>query len=169
VTVAVLEPVSVGLKFAFLVVLYLFLLWVVRSSLKDLRRESRPASTPGRPVVSSDATAMHSAAAGLGPERIEEAEALLRVETAPGLEAGSAFDLVGGAVLGRGDAVDIQLEDPFASTRHARISWEGSTVMIEDLGSTNGTYLNGEPLDGPQPLHVGDRIRIGDSEFSLAT
>jgi pSer/pThr/pTyr-binding forkhead associated (FHA) protein len=39
-------------------------------------------------------------------------------------------------------------------------------LVIEDLGSTNGTYLNEEPLDGPQPLHPGDRIRIGDSEFS---
>ena len=125
-------------------------------------------AAPSRPVR-SDATALHSAAEGLGPGRIEETEALLRVEQAPGLESGSAFDLVGGAVLGRGDAVDIHLEDPFASTNHARISWEGSTVMIEDLGSTNGTYLNGEPLDGPAPLHVGDRIRIGDSEFSLAT
>ena len=38
--------------------------------------------------------------------------------------------------------------------------------MIEDLGSTNGTYLNDEPLNGPQPLHPGDRIRIGDCEFS---
>lgn len=165
---AVLEPVSVGLKFAFLVVLYLFLLWVVRSSLKDLRRDPRAQAAPSRPVA-SDATALHSAAEGLGPGRIEETEALLRVEQAPGLESGAAFDLVGGAVLGRGDAVDIHLEDPFASTNHARISWEGSTVMIEDLGSTNGTYLNGEPLDGPAPLHVGDRIRIGDSEFSLAT
>jgi FHA domain len=167
VTVAVLEPVSVGLKFGFLAVLYLFLLWVVRSALKDLRRPPTPRAAASGPVV-SDATAMHSAAEGLGPERLEEAEALLKVEQAPGLEPGSAFDLVGGAVLGRGDSVDIQLEDPFASTRHARISWQGSTVMIEDLGSTNGTYLNDEPLRGPAPLHVGDRIRIGDSEFSLA-
>jgi hypothetical protein len=167
VTVAVLEPVSVGLKFAFLVVLYLFLFWVVRSALKDLRRDSRPTVAAAGPAP-SDATALHSAAEGLAPDRLEEAEALLRVEKAPGLASGSAFDLVGGAVLGRGDAVDIHLEDPFASSRHARISWEGSTVMIEDLGSTNGTYLNGEPLDGPAPLHVGDRIRIGDSEFSLA-
>jgi hypothetical protein len=160
-----LEPVSVLLKFGFLVVLYLFLLWVARSALKDLRREARGASA----VVSSDATAMHSASEGLSPEHLEETEALLRVERAAGLQPGSAFDLVGGAILGRGDGVDIHLEDHFASTRHARISWEGSTVMIEDLGSTNGTFLNGEPLRGPAPLHVGDRIRIGDSEFSLTT
>ena len=40
-------------------------------------------------------------------------------------------------------------------------------MVLEDLGSTNGTYLNGEPLGGPQPLHDGDRIRIGDSEFTF--
>ena len=40
-------------------------------------------------------------------------------------------------------------------------------MVLEDLGSTNGTYLNGEPVRGPQPLHVGDKIRIGDSEFSF--
>jgi hypothetical protein len=165
---AVLEPVSVALKFGFLIVLYLFLLWVARSALKDLRRESGPRVAAAGPVA-SDATAMHAAAEGLGPDRLEETEALLKVEKAPGLQSGSAFDLVGGAVLGRGDSVDIQLEDPFASTRHARISWQGATIMIEDLGSTNGTYLNGEPLRGPAPLHVGDRIRIGDSEFSLQT
>jgi pSer/pThr/pTyr-binding forkhead associated (FHA) protein len=70
-----------------------------------------------------------------------------------------------GATLGRGD-VEIRLEDPFASARHARITRQGHVVVIEDLGSTNGTYLNEEPLNGPQPLHSGDRIRIGDSEFS---
>ena len=78
---AVLEPVSVGLKFAFLVELYLFLFWVVRSTLKDLRRDPRARAAPSGPVVSvSDATALHSAAEGLGPERLEETEALLRVE-----------------------------------------------------------------------------------------
>ena len=65
-----------------------------------------------------------------------------------------------------GPIVEIRLDDPFASSRHARITRQGHVVVIEDLGSTNGTYLNEEPLNGPQPLHAGDRIRIGDSEFS---
>jgi len=47
-----------------------------------------------------------------------------------------------------------------------RFTRQGRTLVIEDLGSTNGTYLNDEALGGPQPLHDGDRIRIGDSEFS---
>ena len=70
-----------------------------------------------------------------------------------------------GALLGRGEQADIQLEDGFASSRHARLVPHGDVIVLEDLGSTNGTYLNGEPLRGPQPLHVGDKIRIGDSEF----
>jgi pSer/pThr/pTyr-binding forkhead associated (FHA) protein len=95
------------------------------------------------------------------------AEPRLLVERAPGHQSGVAYDIpASGATLGRGD-VEIQLEDPFASSRHARISRQGRILVIEDLGSTNGTYLNGSPLSGPQPLHPGDRIRIGDSEFSF--
>jgi pSer/pThr/pTyr-binding forkhead associated (FHA) protein len=87
------------------------------------------------------------------------------VATAAGLRAGSAYDLSEGAVLGRGETADIRLEDTFASSHHARLVPQGDVMVLEDLGSTNGTYLNGEPLRGPQPLHVGDTIRIGDSEF----
>jgi hypothetical protein len=156
-----LEPVSVGLKFGFLAVLYLFLLWVARSALKDLRR-GRGEQARSEPATNSDATGFH-AAAGNGFD--EDFEPRLLVERANGHEAGTAYDLSGGATLGRGD-VEIRLDDPFASARHARISCEGRVLVLEDLGSTNGTYLNEEPLGGPQPLHPGDRIRIGDSEFS---
>jgi pSer/pThr/pTyr-binding forkhead associated (FHA) protein len=108
---------------------------------------------------------MYAAVAGLEPEP-NGFEPRLLVERAPGHESGVAYDIPeAGATLGRGE-VEIQIEDPFASARHARISRQGYVLMIEDLGSTNGTYLNEEPLSGPQPLHPGDRIRIGDSEFS---
>ena len=154
-----LDPVAVGLKFGFLAVLYLFLLWVARSALKDLRGGHQEAyAGPGADY--DDATGYHAAPvpAGSVPK--------LRVQTAPGLKTGSAYDLSDGALLGRGEQADIQLEDGFASSRHARLIPQGDVMVLEDLGSTNGTYLNGEPLRGPQPLHVGDRIRIGDSEFS---
>ena len=157
-----LEPVSVGLKFGFLIVLYLFLFWVAVSALRDVRR-SRGAAAPGDRPVAQDATGMYDAAAGFGD--LGEFEPRLLVERAAGHEAGIAYDLMEGATLGRGD-VEIRLDDPFASSRHARISREGHVLVIEDLGSTNGTYLNENPLNGPQPLHDGDRIRIGDSEFS---
>jgi hypothetical protein len=158
-----LEPVSVGLKFGFLAVLYLFLLWVVRSALRDLRRGhggvvQSDASAP------PDATGMYAAGDGLAGAD-DDYEPRLLVERAPGHESGTAYDMSEGATLGRGD-VEIRLEDPFASSRHARITRQGHVFVIEDLGSTNGTYLNDEPLGGPQPLHPGDRIRIGDSEFS---
>jgi hypothetical protein len=159
----VLEPASVALKIGFLVVLYLFLLWVARSALKDLRRGVAASEPP------SDATGMYAASAGLGGEPLEELEPRLRVERAMGLRPGDEYDVAAGAVLGRGSAADIRLEDPFASARHARLVRQGDVLVIEDLGSTNGTYLNGDLLDGPQPLHTGDRVRIGDNEFTFMT
>jgi pSer/pThr/pTyr-binding forkhead associated (FHA) protein len=89
------------------------------------------------------------------------------VNAGAGLSAGPAYDLSDGALLGRGDQADIRLEDGVASARHARLVPEGDVMVVEDLGATNGTYLNGEPLRGPQPLHAGDRIRIGDSSFTF--
>lgn len=159
-----LEPVSVALKFGFLAVLYLFLVWVAVSSLLDLRRGPGGVAD-GAIHHPPDATGMYPAAAGLGDLDGDFAPRLL-VEQALGHEPGVAYDLRGGATLGRGD-VEIKLEDPFASSRHARISCQGHVVVIEDLGSTNGTYLNDQPLTGPQPLHQGDQIRIGDSKFSF--
>jgi hypothetical protein len=162
-----LDPVAVALKFGFIAVLYLFLLWMARSALKDLRRTGRePGPDRGNAPAYEEATGMHVASSGFGGDG-ELGAPRLRVETAAGLRDGVAYDLSDGAVLGRGDQVDIQLEDSFASTSHARLVPQGDVVVLEDLGSTNGTYLNGEPLRGPQPLHVGDRIRIGDSEFTF--
>jgi FHA domain len=154
----VVEPVSVALKFGFLAVLYLFLLWVARSALKDLRAGERGG---GREVAPAEATSLYATG---GPDG--SASPQLVVERAPGHRAGLAYDIGDGAVLGRGDGAEIRLEDPFASSNHARLVRQGSVVVIEDLGSTNGTYLNEELLEGPQPLHPGDRIRIGDSEFT---
>jgi pSer/pThr/pTyr-binding forkhead associated (FHA) protein len=158
-----LDPVAVALKFGFLAVLYLFLLWMARSALKDLRQG---ASADVAIPAYDDATGMHSAASALGGDGAGGAPRL-RVETAAGLRDGSAYDLSEGALLGRGEQADIQLEDTFASSQHARLALHGEVMVLEDLGSTNGTYLNDEPLRGPQPLHPGDRIRIGDSKFTF--
>ena len=160
-----IDPASVALKFAFLAVLYLFLLWISRNALKDLRRTTiQTTPTPGgyAPVAAPDATGIHSASGqGTGPE-----DPRLVVERAPGHVPGMEYEVGDGAVMGRGDQAEIRLEDPFASSRHARLTRQGAVIVIEDLGSTNGTYLNEELLSGPQPLHAGDRVRIGDSEFT---
>jgi hypothetical protein len=164
-----LEPVSVALKFGFLAVLYLFLLWVARSGLKDLRGAGRGASG-GIPIegeaIPPDATGLYSASTLGAPDTAHRAPRLV-VARAPGHDPGMIYDLDGDLVLGRGDHAEIRLEDPFASSRHARIYEQGSIVVIEDLGSTNGTYLNEELLQTPRPLHPGDRVRIGDSEFAF--
>jgi pSer/pThr/pTyr-binding forkhead associated (FHA) protein len=167
-----LEPVSVGLKFAFLIVLYLFLLWVSRSALKDLRRGvGQPSMGYGEPMAPpADATGLHSAATSMGAVGgSAEFEPRLVVERAPGHTPGMEYDVGVGAVMGRGEQAEIRLEDPFASSSHAKLTRQGGIVVIEDLGSTNGTYLNEEILAGPQPLHAGDRVRIGDSEFTYVT
>jgi FHA domain len=160
-----LDPVSVALKFGFLAVLYLFLLWVARSARRDLGGGSargQEAFVPAAP----DATGMYSASA-LGSVDYPARAPRLVVERAPGHDPGMIYDLDGDLVLGRGDAAEIRLEDPFASSRHARIYEQGNSVVVEDLGSTNGTYLNEELLETPRPLHPGDRVRIGDSEFAF--
>ena len=166
-TAAVLGPVSVGLQIGFIVVLYLFLLWVSRSALKDLRRPSDWRATAAGPIAAPppDATGVLPASQAPGPGA-DGLEPRLVVERAPGHTAGMEYDVGEGAILGRGDQAEIRLEDPFASSRHARLLRQGGIVVLEDLGSTNGTYLNEELLTGPQPLHRGDRVRIGDSEFT---
>ena len=96
----VLQPVSVGLKFGFLAVLYLFLVWVTWSAVRDLRRGRSAPATPDR-APSSDETGMYDASAALGGG--EDFEPRLLVERAAGHESGVAYDLTEGAVLGRGD------------------------------------------------------------------
>jgi FHA domain len=174
-----LQPVSVALKFGFLAVLYLFLLWVVRSAQRDLRgrghraERSAPLGAAGRvgsaggipgAAGSADATGMYSASA-LGRSNVASRAPRLVVARATGHDPGMIYDLDGELVLGRGELAEIRLEDPFASSRHARIYEQAGTLVLEDLRSTNGTYLNEELLDTPRPLHPGDHLRIGESEF----
>jgi pSer/pThr/pTyr-binding forkhead associated (FHA) protein len=165
-----LAPVSVALKFGFLAAMYLFLLWVARSARSDLRRSATPGESSAGPAqresIPPDATGMYSASK-LGTAGIAHQSPRLVIERAPGHDAGMIYDLDGDLVLGRGERAEIRLEDPFASSSHARVYEQGNIVVIEDLDSTNGTYLNEELLQTARPLHAGDRVRIGDSEFTF--
>jgi len=154
------DPIAVALKFGFLAVLYLFLLWIARSALRDLAR-SHDTGRPEQPD------------AGRGRRREAPAERgwmrnmspRLEVIAALGYEPGTTFDISHGAMLGRSDSAEIRVDDPFASSAHARIYPGGDFMHIEDMGSTNGTYLNGRQVREPERLKVADVIRIGDSEY----
>ena len=167
-----LDPVAVALKFGFIAVLYLFLLWDgplgAQGPAQDLRRADAGDHGRGGAPAYEDATGMHvSASQGLSGDG-DLGAPRLRVERGRGPARRRRLrPLATARCWGRGDQVDIQLEDSSPRRTHARLPPSRGRLVLEDLGSTNGTYLNGEPLRGPQPLHAGDRIRIGDSEFTF--
>ena len=148
------EPISVALKFGFLAVLYLFLLWIARSALKDLRRTASPAP---------DATGYHALPAmGSGGTG---GDAWLVVLRGSGLAAGERFDCFGGLTIGRSQDADVQISDRYASGLHCRVFSRGGAYFIEDMRSTNGTVLNDATLETELGLADGDVIRIGDTEL----
>ena len=148
------DPISVALKFGFLAVLYLFLLVIARSAMKDLRRTVSPAP---------DATGFHPAPAfDQGPSG---ADAWLIAERGGGLETDERYDLIGGLSIGRSKDSDVQIEDRYASGLHARVFSRGGRYLVEDMSSTNGTLLNGATLVGEAELIDGDNVQIGDTVF----
>jgi hypothetical protein len=153
------EPLAVALKFGFLAVLYLFLLWVARSASRDLSRyeTAAAADAPEAAAVRRRERSGPDLRAGVAPR--------LEVVAAMGHEPGSRFDVGSGATLGRAESADVMVDDPFASSAHARIFSRGDFMYIEDMGSTNGTYLNGRQLRAAERLKVADVVRIGDTEY----
>ncbi len=149
------DPISVALKFGFLAVLYLFLLVIARGAIKDLRRTVAPAP---------DATGFHAPAYAEAPRA---ADAWLVAERGGGLEADERFDLIGGLSIGRSKESDVQIEDRYASSLHARVFSRESRYFVEDMSSTNGTLLNGATLKGEAELIDGDTVQIGDTVFRL--
>ena len=148
------DPISVALKFGFLAVLYLFLLWIARSALKDLRGTVAPAP---------DATGFHPVPALDGDRGGRDA--WLVALRGGGLQEGERFDLIGGLSIGRSQEADLRIEDRYASGLHARIFSRDGRSYVEDMSSTNGTLLNDAPLHGEAELIDGDVVRIGDTEF----
>jgi hypothetical protein len=152
------EPLAVALKFGFLAVLYLFLLWVARSAMRDLSRyESGPADEPPARAGRRRREPAAEGRRGVQPH--------LEVVAAMGHEPGTMFDISRGATLGRADNADIPVEDPFASSAHARIFPRDGFMYLEDMGSTNGTLLNGKQVRSAERLKQADVVRIGDSEY----
>src|SRR5919197_4839138 len=146
------EPIAVALKFGFLAVLYLFLFWVARSAWRELRRTTAPAP---------EATGVHPSGPG---GRAAATDAWLVATRGGGLDPGERFDLFGGISIGRSTDADVRIEDRFASGVHARIYSRGASYYVEDMNSTNGTFLNGAVLEGEAELADLDEIKIGDTE-----
>jgi len=150
------DPISVALKFGFLAVLYLFVLVIARSALKDLRRTLAPAP---------DATGFHAAPAY--SEAPRGPDGWLIAERGGGLERDQRFDLIGGLSIGRSKEADVRINDRYASSIHARVFSREGRFYVEDMGSTNGTLLNGATLQGEAEAIDGDTVQIGDTIFRL--
>jgi FHA domain len=155
------DPVAVALKFGFLAVLFLFIIWVARSSMRDVTT----AEDASVVMDGDEAGAVPVARRERGPDLRAGVDPRLEVVAAMGLDPGTAFELGDGATMGRADGSDIPIDDPFASSVHARIFPRGQFMYIEDMGSTNGTYLNGRKLRSAERLKVGDTVRIGETEY----
>jgi pSer/pThr/pTyr-binding forkhead associated (FHA) protein len=147
------EPVLLALKAAFLVLLYIFIWRVIRSASRDLR------------VAPQESFIL--APSQLAAEHPVDSGGRLVVEKSKALENGSSFE-AGPVPLTIGRAEDNTLAlpgDEFASGHHARIESQRDGVWILDLGSTNGTFVNGSRLDGRRKLREGDVVQIGDTEL----
>lgn len=144
------EIVLVLLKYAFLVVLYIFISRAVRATYVELQ----PASSGSAP------------AAPRAPQRRTKKVPRKAVVT-EGPKKGQAFELNKELTIGRADKCQLVLDDTYVSQVHARIFPKGDGFALEDLGSTNGTYLNRRRITAPVELQRGDLIKIGKTILEL--
>jgi hypothetical protein len=152
--------VLLALKIAFLVLLYLFVVRVIRSAGREKEATSQDS------MILTPAAA---AAAGLRRGTSTRRSIRLVVERSPSLEEGNGFPVDSAPVtLGRGGQNDLVLDgDEFASARHARIEVRGDGIWVQDLESTNGTYVNGSRVAGAQRLDAGDILRVGETDLRV--
>ena len=142
-------------KALLLLLLFAFIYAVVRQGVGDLRRV--PDDEPFEPGRGSS----------YSPRSSSSGESELVVEDSEVLAPQTRFALRDGAIsVGRSSASDIVLKsDDYASGRHARLTHHGGLLYVEDLGSTNGTFVNGRKTVGATPLRHGDTVRIGSTTF----
>ena len=145
------------LKVGFIVVLYLFIWRIVRSASSDFRTQPAAESVIMAPT---DATSL-----GLAPVRRTK----LVVLKSPALDVGEEVEIDSLAVaIGRGGQNEVPLDgDDFASARHARFESRRDGLWVEDIGSTNGTFVNGARVTTPRRLSQGDIVRVGQTDFRV--
>lgn len=153
------------IRFAYLAVLWLFVLGavsVVRSDMFGARVEGPP--SPAR----REQRAAKSDARRMRKEAKRPRGAPTQVVVVEGSGTGIAASLDDLPILiGRGTDAAIRLDDDYVSTRHARIGLSGDTYYVEDLGSTNGTYIGSQRLTQATAVQLGTRIRIGKTTLEL--
>jgi hypothetical protein len=145
-----------GLKIAFLVLLYLFIWRIVASASKEVR-------LPQESFILSP-----SQAAGLTRSQ-PTPHARLVVLDSPALDEGTVIPVDSAMVtFGRGGQNTVALDgDDFASAQHARVEAQADGLWIEDLGSTNGTFVNGARVTTPRRLDAGDVLRVGQTDLRV--
>jgi pSer/pThr/pTyr-binding forkhead associated (FHA) protein len=147
------ESVLLALKIAFLVLLYLFIWRIVRTAARDLR-------LPQESFILRPALAGGAIGQAIRPGRLVVTASVV-------LDEGDEFELDSSPLtIGRGGQNDVAIDgDEFASARHVRIEPRRDGVWVHDLGSTNGTYVNGVRLDRPRKLVDGDVVKVGETEL----
>jgi len=100
------------------------------------------------------------------PSHIPAPQATLIVKHGP--QIGIQFPLAGDSfVLGREETCDIVIQDAEVSRRHTQLAWEGNTFIVRDLGSTNGTFVNGSQITGTTAIRPGDTVGLGQTSLIL--
>jgi FHA domain len=147
------QTVLLALKIAFLVLLYLFIWRIVRTAASDMQ-------------LPQESFILRPAYAGAGVGQATRPGRLVVVHSEV-LEQGEEYELeVSPLTIGRAGQNDVSIDgDEFASARHVRIEPRRDGVWVQDLGSTNGTHVNGVRIDGPRKLATGDVVRVGETEL----
>jgi pSer/pThr/pTyr-binding forkhead associated (FHA) protein len=147
------------LKLFFLALLYLFFFRVLRAVWAEL-------TVPAVPVAAPAAGGGRAAAAPRGAP----AKGDLRLKVVePSADRGKVYELGDELTVGRASGCQIAIpDDTYVSQLHARIFRREGQIFVEDLGSTNGTFLNRKKVSAPQPLRRGDRLQIGKTVLELS-
>lgn len=143
------------LKIFLLLLLYLFFLRVLRA----VWAEVNPPKAPEAPKQRRERTPRRVAGRKHGPP-------VLRL-VAPAELKGRAFELGEEVTIGRAAGCQVTIDDTYASQLHARVFQRDGKVFVEDIGSTNGTYLNRKKVTGPMVVQRGDHLQIGNTILEL--
>ena len=150
------------LKFCFLALLYLFFMRVLRAVWAEMRGATVPAPAPA-PAAPRASRGWGGASRGGGNGK---GSGRLRV-IEPAERKGQTYDLAEELTVGRAGGCQITLDDTYVSQLHARVFRRDGQLYVEDLGSTNGTYLNRKKVTAPIAIRKGDRLQIGKTVMEL--